>query len=136
MAELSDADQGGFSLPRFNSGRAHRAGPRDFSRPRATRGLPRHPGVAELLLQVAYDQPGALPRARFVHPIHEAEKHAALDDGPRSDHPPRSGILRLAFLVATSTEFAAYDIVPNSATRAGCSIAARFFARPHTDPGE
>ena len=39
--------------------------------------------------------PGALPRARPLHPADEAEEHAALDDGRRSHHPPRRRILRL-----------------------------------------
>ena len=40
--------------------------------------------------------PRTLPRARPLHPVHEAEEHAALDDGRRSHHPPRRRILRLA----------------------------------------
>ena len=39
---------------------------------------------------------GPLPRARPVHPAHEAEEHAALHQGRRADHPPRRRVLRLA----------------------------------------
>ncbi len=38
---------------------------------------------------------GALPRARPLHPVDEAEEHAALDDGRGAHHPPRRRILRL-----------------------------------------
>ena len=55
----------------------------------------RHPGMAQLLFQVADVRAGTLSRARPVHPIHEAEKHAALDDGRRTNHPPGLRILRL-----------------------------------------
>ena len=41
------------------------------------RGHERHPGVAELLLQEPADRPRPLPRARPLHPAHEAEEHAA-----------------------------------------------------------
>ena len=40
-------------------------------------------------------------RARYLHPIDEAEEHAALDAGRRPDHPPRTGILRLSCLRRT-----------------------------------
>src|SRR5215471_5125770 len=95
MAELSDADQSGLSLPRFDSRRSDRAGPGDFPGSGAARRLPRHSGMAQLLLQVTDDQRRALPRARPVHSIHEAEKYAALDDGRRPDHALGPGILRL-----------------------------------------
>src|SRR3989441_2371104 len=45
--------------------------------------------------QVAHVCPATLSRARPVHPVDEAEEHAALDDGRRIDYPPRRGILRL-----------------------------------------
>src|SRR5882724_742641 len=48
---------------------------------RAARRLPRYSGMAQLLFQVAHDQPGTLSRARPLHSIHEAQKHSALDDG-------------------------------------------------------
>ena len=38
---------------------------------------------------------GPLPRARPLHPAHEAEEHAALDDGRGADHPPRQRVLRM-----------------------------------------
>ena len=57
-------------------------------------GHGRHPGVAELLLQEPADAARPLPRARPVHPAHQAEEHAALDDGRGPDHPPRPRVLR------------------------------------------
>ena len=36
--------------------------------------------------------PGPVPRARPVHPAHEAQEHAALDDGRGRHHPPRPGL--------------------------------------------
>src|SRR2546425_657419 len=45
--------------------------------------------------QVAHVCPATLSRARPVHPVDEAEEHAALDDGRRINYPPRRGILRL-----------------------------------------
>ena len=54
----------------------------------------RHPGVAELLLQVADDAPRAVSRARPVHPVDEAEEHPAPPDGRGDDHAPRAGVLR------------------------------------------
>ncbi len=55
----------------------------------------RHSGVAELLLQVAHDRARPLSRARPVHPIHEAEEHAAPPAGRGPDHAPGPRILRL-----------------------------------------
>ena len=55
----------------------------------------RHPGVAELLLQVADDGAGAVSRARSVHPVDEAEEHAAPPEGRGADHAPGAGVLRL-----------------------------------------
>src|SRR5262249_1014404 len=52
--------------------------------------------MAELLLQVAHDRAGPLSRARPFHPVHEAEEHAALDDGRGFDYALGAGILRLA----------------------------------------
>src|SRR5215813_9646254 len=95
MAQLSDADQGGLSLPRFDPRRADRSRPGDLPGPGPARRLPRHSGMAQLLFQVANDQCRALSRARPFHPVHETEEHLALDDGRRPDHPPRPGILRL-----------------------------------------
>src|ERR1017187_9583260 len=98
MARLSDADQGRFSLPRLDSGgpagAGHRAVPRLGSAFQPVAGN-RHSGVDELLLQVSDDRSGALPRARSVHPIDQDEEHAAPPPGRGTDHPPRTGILRL-----------------------------------------
>ena len=38
---------------------------------------------------------GPVSRARYFHPIHEAEEYAPLDARRRADHAPRTGILRL-----------------------------------------
>ncbi len=62
----------------------------------AARRNARHSGMAQLLFQIADVRQGTLPRARSLHSTHETEKHAALDDGRRTDHPPRRRILRLA----------------------------------------
>ena len=98
LARLSDADQSRLPLPRFDPGRA--AGARPGAVPRSGEALAgvarhRHPGVAELLLQVADDGRGPVPRARPVHPVDEAEEHHAPPDGRRDDHAPRAGVLRL-----------------------------------------
>ena len=58
-------------------------------RPRPARRAGRHPGVAQLLLQEPADPARPLSRARPVHPAHQVEEHAALDDGREPDHPPR-----------------------------------------------
>src|SRR5690242_1800979 len=96
MAGLSDADQGGFPVPRFDSGGADRARFGPLPRSGETRGHARDSGMAELLLQITDVRAAALSRARFVHSAHEAEEHAALDDGRRTDHAPGRGVLRLA----------------------------------------
>src|SRR6185437_1739319 len=51
--------------------------------------------MAQLLLQIAHVRARTLSRARPLHPVDEAEKHFALDDGRRPHHPPRFRILRL-----------------------------------------
>src|SRR6266704_2945243 len=98
MAGLSDADQGGFPVPRFDSGCADRAGPDLIPGPRtAQRGIagPRYPGVAELLLQVSDDRAGAVSGARSVHSAYEVEEHAAPPERRRVDYSLRAGVLRL-----------------------------------------
>src|SRR5262249_46540929 len=55
----------------------------------------RHPGVAVVLLQEPDDGAGAVPRARSLHPAHEAQEHAAPHAGRRAHHAPRGRILRL-----------------------------------------
>src|SRR5437879_1032226 len=52
-------------------------------------------GVAQLLLQITDDSAEAVPRARPLHSIHEAEEHPAVDEGRGPHHPPRPGVLRL-----------------------------------------
>jgi hypothetical protein len=81
VARLPDADQGRLPVPRLDPGGADRARPGAVHGPGAARRPARHAGVAELLLQEPDDGARALPRARPVHPAHEAEEHAALDDG-------------------------------------------------------
>src|SRR5258708_38246281 len=51
--------------------------------------------MSALLLQVADDGAGAVPGARFVHPVDEAEEHAAAFERRRADYAPGAGILRL-----------------------------------------
>jgi hypothetical protein len=87
--------KGGFPLPRFDPRRTDCARLGPLSRFRQTRRDARHSGMVKLLLQVSHVRAGALPGARPVHSVHEAEKHAAMDNGCRSDHPPGAGILRL-----------------------------------------
>ena len=76
----------------------HRSGPGAVPRFGKTQlgvARARHPGVAELLLQVADDGAGALSGARSVHSVDEAEEHAAPLEGRGIDHAPGAGILRL-----------------------------------------
>src|SRR2546430_17297010 len=89
-----DANQGGLLMPGFHFGCADRARPRAVPRPSATRGYARYSGMAQLLLQVADVRAGAIPRARPVHSVHEAEDHASVDEGRELNHPPRQGGLR------------------------------------------
>src|SRR5260370_2651105 len=95
MAWLSHADQSGFFVPRFDSCRSHCPGSGFVPGFGAARRDARHPGVAELLLQVADDRAGLVSRARSVHTVDEAEEHVALDDGRGFDHAPGAGVLRL-----------------------------------------
>ena len=55
----------------------------------------RHSGMALVLLQGAHDRARPVPRARHLHPAHEAQEHAALDARRRPDHAPGPGVLRL-----------------------------------------
>src|SRR5690242_12169363 len=98
MARLSDADQGGLSLPRFDPSRPHRPRPcavHGPGPPDAPVARHRHPGMAELLLQVADVRPWALSGARFVHPAHEAEEHIAPSARGGTHHALGARILRL-----------------------------------------
>src|SRR5271165_2889867 len=98
MARLSDADQSGFPLPRLHSGCTDRARSRSVhgSSPAHARAAPpRNPGMAELLLQIADDGAGAVSGARSVHPVDEAEEHAAALERRRADYASGTGILRL-----------------------------------------
>src|SRR5437879_3331811 len=71
LARLPHADQGGLPLSRFDPGGADCARPGALPRPGTARRAARHPGVAELLFQVADVRAGALSRARSVHPVDE-----------------------------------------------------------------
>src|SRR3954451_11912750 len=96
MARLSHADQGRFLVPRLDPCRPDRTRPGSLDGSCTTyfrtEGLG-HPGMAQLLLQVSHDRPGALPRARLVHSVDEAEEHAASPKGRGTDHAPWTGIL-------------------------------------------
>src|SRR6185312_12077381 len=99
MAWLSDADQGQFSLPRLDSGGAARARPRAVHGSCAARGHAWRAGMAVVLLQGTDDRARALSGARHLHSAHEAEEHAALDEGRTAHHSPRSRVLRLSLLI-------------------------------------
>src|SRR5690349_24116798 len=100
MARLSDADQGRLPVSRLHSRRSHRSGPGAVLRPRAAGRTLRDPGVAFLLLQESADRPWPLPRARSVHPAHQAQEHPPLAHGRGADHPPRHRVLREGVTVA------------------------------------
>src|SRR5271157_3106862 len=109
MARLSDADQGGLPVPRFDSCGADRARPGALPRSRAAHARatpPRYSGMAEFLLQVADDRAGAVSGARSVHSAHEAEEHSAALEGRRVDYTFGAGVLRL---VACRSEFVTAD---------------------------
>src|SRR2546422_8139247 len=94
MARLSDADQGRFPVPRLDPRRADRPRPGPVLRPGVAGAALGDPGVAVVLLQEPADGPGAVSGARFVHPAHQAQEHAALVDGRGANHPPRHRVLR------------------------------------------
>ena len=58
-------------------------------------GLARHPGMALVLLQEPDARQGALPGARPLHPVDEAEEHAAVPEERAVDHAPGHRVLRL-----------------------------------------
>src|SRR5277367_5012270 len=98
MAWLSDADQSGLPLPRFNFGGADRA--RSRALPRSSSAYagatpPGNSGMAEFLLQVADDSAGTVSGARPVYSADETEKHSAALKGRRADYAPRARVLRL-----------------------------------------
>src|ERR1700760_3188154 len=99
MARLSDADQGGLPVPRLDSGGSAGAGPGAVSGSGVAYSgaeASRHPGVAELLLQIADDGRGAVSGARFVYSVDETEEHAASHHGRGFDHASGAGVLRLS----------------------------------------
>jgi hypothetical protein len=96
MAGLSDADQGGFPVPRLDPGCADRAGFGFIFGSREARRDARDSGMAELLFQVADVRAGVVPGARSVHPVDEVEEYAAMDDGGGFDYAPWAGVLRLS----------------------------------------
>src|SRR5208283_3920605 len=99
VAGLSHAAQGELSVPRLDLGRAHRAGPGAVSRSgeaHAGAEVDRDSGVAELLSQVAANAAGLVSGARSVHPVDEAEEHAAAHYGRRPGDAPGARLLRLA----------------------------------------
>ena len=94
----TDADQGRLPVPRLDPRRPARP------RPRAVRDLAQRAGLGGIQewLSFYYKAPRrrrAVPRARPLHPAHQVEEHAALDDGRGPDHPPRPRVLRHAVLI-------------------------------------
>ena len=55
-------------------------------------GMSGRAGVALVLLQEPADHARPLSRARPVHPAHQAQEHAAMDDGRAGHHPSRPGL--------------------------------------------
>jgi myo-inositol-1-phosphate synthase len=92
-----DADQDRLPLQGLDPGGADRPRPRAVHGPRAALRDGRHPGVAVVLLEEPAVGAGPLPRARSVHPAHEAEEHTAAPPWGRPHHPPRRRVLRLSF---------------------------------------
>ena len=70
-------------------------------------GMSGDPGVAAVLLEEPADAARPLPRARHLHPAHEAQEHAPPPARRRSHHPPRRRVLRLevAEVVARAVAF-------------------------------
>src|SRR5262249_12772986 len=98
MARLPDADQGRFSVPRLDSGCAHRARPGAIPRLGAAHSgaqRARDPGMAELLLQESDERSRPVSGTRFVHPVDEAEEHVAPSARGRTDHASGTRVLRL-----------------------------------------
>src|ERR1700683_1500900 len=98
MARLPHADQSRLPMPRLDPRRADCARPGAAGRSRKTLDRAEgnwNPGVAELLLQVADDRAGTLSRTRSVHPVDEAEEHAAPFEGRGTHHAFGVGVLRL-----------------------------------------
>src|ERR1041384_7193294 len=95
MAGLPDADQGGFPLPRFDTGGAVGFGSGAVHGPGSALRHAGSAGVALVLLQRTDDRPGPLSGARYFHPAHEAEKHTPLDARRGLDHALGTGVLRL-----------------------------------------
>src|SRR5579862_2247601 len=122
MAGISDADQGGLSVPRFDPCRADRAGlvpvPRSGEED-AFAAQYRHPGMAELLSEVAADRSGIVPGARSVHSVDEAEEHAAAYHGREPDHAPGAGVLRLRVFSLVVIDIARAPEPPGLKERSG-----------------
>ena len=68
---------------------------------------------------------GPVPRARSVHPAHEAEEHAAPPARRRADHPPRHRVLRLARSREPLARRCDCDGSPEAAASAGALLPAR-----------
>ena len=90
-----DADQSGFPLPGFHPGGADCPGSGAVPGSCAAMRNERHSGMAVVLFQEPDVRAGTISGARSVHPADEAEKHPALFEGRRADHPSGTGILRL-----------------------------------------
>ena len=64
-----------------------------------------HSGVAELLLQVAGQRARVVSGARSVHPVDEAEEHAAAHHGRGPDYAPWAGLLRRVRAMGGAEDF-------------------------------
>src|SRR5689334_13202886 len=96
MARLSDAVENQFSVPRFDSGRADRAGPGTVHGLGAARRNERHPGMVVVLSEESDYTARFVSGARLVHSVDEAEEHLALDERRRVDHALGARVLRLS----------------------------------------
>ena len=81
LARLRDAAEDQFPVPRQHPGGAARPRPRAVPRPGAPRRPERHPGMAVVLLEEPAARARRLSGARPLHPVDEAEEHAALPQG-------------------------------------------------------
>jgi len=95
LARLPDAAEDQLPVSRQHPGGAPRARPRAVPRPGEAVRPERHPGVALVLLQEPDACARPLPGARPLHPVDEAEEHAAVPQGRGPDHAPWAGVLRL-----------------------------------------
>src|SRR5580704_9329572 len=120
MAWVSDADQGGFSLPRLDFGGADCAGFGFVFGFGAAGWTPRDSGMVELLFQVADVRAGTLSGARSVHSIDEIEEYVAVDDGRGFDYALGRRVLRLRLARGLKVKNAGWQ--PALRARACCAL--------------